>query len=189
MEKVNTLTGTEKIVLLSQQVHPLGKGYRETAPKFPKKETTTSSVTFIAVSQQAPEQTCQRSLSAPTAAQKPSLPFQEQIPCRSTTEAAGQEPSELSLLASELQSLLQGLKEKPTPGYRFLATNCSPPSRSRHQPQLVQHQLSAQPEPSQIHVAAVAPPIKPNTPPASSEALFTGENLYIGTLKARPRHL
>ena len=176
MEKVNTLVGTERIVLLSQQVHPLGKGHRETAPKFPKKETT-SSITFIAVSQQAPDRTRHCPFSAPTAAQKSALPFQEQIPCRSMTEAAAQELSALSLLASELQSRLQGLKEKPTPGYRFLATNCSHPSRSWHHPRLVQHQLSAQPEPSQIHVAAIALPTKPNTLPAWRGASFTSETL------------
>lgn len=54
MEKVNTLGGAEKIVSLLLQVHPLGKGYRESAPRFPKEETT-SSIASTAVSPQAPE--------------------------------------------------------------------------------------------------------------------------------------
>lgn len=122
MEKVNTLTGAEKIVLRPQQVHPLGKGNMETAPKFPK-ETTTSYTTFPAVSQQAPGQTQHVPTSAPTAAQNHPPPFPEQIPRWRRMAAAAREPSQLPLLMSGLLSLLQGPKEKPTPGYHLLATD------------------------------------------------------------------
>lgn len=56
MEKVNTLAGAEKIVLLSQQVHPLGRGWGEAGPKSPHQETRTIRPR-IAASQQAPERT------------------------------------------------------------------------------------------------------------------------------------
>lgn len=178
MEKVNTLAGAEKIVLLSQQVHPLGRGWGEAGPKSPHQETRTIRPR-IAASQQAPERTrhCP-SLHPQLCPNAPCPSFQAQSTPLSRSPRATVTFPRLQAPASPA-----GPHRKPPRVITALPPAPHVPS-SWHCPQPFQHQLPSQPAPFPARGGSWCCPQKEQPHPGEEPGAPRGSSENLALLRS-----